>query len=123
MPQLFDYVEAYSKPHRFMSYLNDETTLEDMYEPIMGMFNRMEILDSVLTKAQKQARSKKFQAEANIRKLVAKGSNNRHNKCSICKERLIGHDMDLMSGLDRKRDAMQRESMLEYMIDLKYTKD
>ena len=31
MPQLFDYVEAYSKPHRFMTYLNDETSLEDMY--------------------------------------------------------------------------------------------
>ena len=53
MPQLLNYVEAYQKPHRFMTYLNNETTLEDMRDPILGMFDRIDILNKILKKASK----------------------------------------------------------------------
>ena len=51
MPELLNYVEVYHKPHRFMTYLNDETTIGDMRKPILDTFNRLDILNKMLKKA------------------------------------------------------------------------
>ena len=53
----------------------------------------------MLKKSQKQAHHSRVKAEGKIRKNVAKGFHNRHNKCSICKEKLIGHDHNLINKL------------------------
>jgi len=38
IPQLLNNAESYRKPHRFIKAFNDNTTLEDMRQPLMDMF-------------------------------------------------------------------------------------
>ena len=51
LPQLFDYVESYEKPHRIMRAIDDNQTVEEMRAPLLDMFSRLDTLQSVLLKA------------------------------------------------------------------------
>lgn len=53
MPQLMYHVDSLRKPQRLMTYLSNETTLGDMRGSILGMFDKIEILDKMLKKATK----------------------------------------------------------------------
>ena len=44
LPQLFDYVESYEKPHRIMRAIDDNQTVEEMRAPLIDMFSRLDTL-------------------------------------------------------------------------------
>ena len=51
MPQLLEYVDSYKKPHRIMRAFNDFTTIDEMRQPLLKMFSRLDSLNRFLWRA------------------------------------------------------------------------
>ena len=48
---MLDYVEVYQKPHRIMRSFDDKTTIDELREPLIKMFDRLELERKILWKA------------------------------------------------------------------------
>ena len=51
IPQLLEYVESYKKPHRIMKAFNDHATIDEMRQPLLKMFSRLDNLNIFLWRA------------------------------------------------------------------------
>ena len=89
VPQLLDYVEVYSKPHRIVRLHNKDATLEEMRLPLINMFKRLEVLKNLLSSALLDADREKQKAHFSLLGNQLRGFKNIHNKCDACHRDLL----------------------------------
>ena len=88
MPQLLEYVESYKKPHRIFKAFNDHSTLDEMRQPLLKMFGRLDSLNNFLWRAAADSNKARSKASRHLQN-GTRGFRNKKNKCYICGEDLI----------------------------------